>query len=175
MKAVVGKVGAREITWLSAPRGAAGTARVRVGGGEIVEIRWRRDLDGLWLELPHGTYGFDFDGETGEDGRILYNVTRRGGGGEWSGLSFLRAGEEHAAQAQSGKKKGLRIRAQMPGKILRVLAKQGQAVAQGQPLLVMEAMKMENEIKAPVDGTVREILVSEGGRVSEGDTLAVVE
>ena len=67
------------------------------------------------------------------------------------------------------------VTAPIAGKVLRVAVTVGAAVSAGDVLLVLEAMKMENEIKAPVDGTVREILVSEGGRVSEGDTLAVVE
>jgi biotin carboxyl carrier protein len=77
------------------------------------------------------------------------------------------------APARSNVKGG--VSAPIAGKVLRVLAKTGDAVEAGAVLLVLEAMKMENEIKAPAAGTVKEILVAEGARVMEGDTLAIVE
>ena len=64
--------------------------------------------------------------------------------------------------------------APIAGKVLRVVAKAGDTVAPGDVLLVLEAMKMENEIKATAAGTVKEILVIEGARVGEGETLVVV-
>ena len=67
------------------------------------------------------------------------------------------------------------VTAPIAGKVLRVAVTVGATVSAGDVLIVLEAMKMENEIKAPADGAVKEILVSEGGRVSEGDTLAVIE
>ena len=67
------------------------------------------------------------------------------------------------------------VAAPIAGKVLRVLAKAGDVVKQGDVLLMLEAMKMENEIKAPVDGTVTQVLVAEGARVMEGEVLAVVE
>lgn len=59
----------------------------------------------------------------------------------------------------------------MPGQVLRVLAKPGQAVKRGQVLLVLEAMKMENEIMAPADGTVSQVYAAEGAAVNTGDPL----
>jgi biotin carboxyl carrier protein len=67
------------------------------------------------------------------------------------------------------------VTAQIAGRIVRVNVKPGDAVKAGDVLLILEAMKMENEIKAPKDGTVKEVLVSEGARVSEGDALVVIE
>jgi biotin carboxyl carrier protein len=67
-----------------------------------------------------------------------------------------------------------RLTAPMPGKVVRVLAELGQAVAAGQGLLVIEAMKMENELAAPRDGLVRELPVREGQAVEAGALLAVV-
>lgn len=66
------------------------------------------------------------------------------------------------------------VRSPMPGLIVRVEVKEGQAVKAGQTLLVMEAMKMENVIPAPHNGTVRKVLVTEGASVSEGDVLVEV-
>jgi biotin carboxyl carrier protein len=68
-----------------------------------------------------------------------------------------------------------KIVAPMPGKIVRVLLREGETVAQGGGLLVMEAMKMQNEIKSPKNGRVQKILVSEGAAVNPGDVLAIVE
>jgi biotin carboxyl carrier protein len=67
-----------------------------------------------------------------------------------------------------------RIVAPMPGKIVRVLGKPGDAVAHRQPVVVIEAMKMENELRALRDGTVAEVLVQEGQSVEAGTLLAVI-
>jgi len=66
------------------------------------------------------------------------------------------------------------IVAPMPGTILSVAVEVGTAVTKGQTLLVLEAMKMENEIQAPADGTVQELNVSQGLSVNAGDTLIVL-
>jgi len=68
-----------------------------------------------------------------------------------------------------------KLTAPMPGKIVRVLAKQGQVVEEGAGVLVVEAMKMQNEIKSPKKGTIQKILASEGAPVNAGDVLAIVE
>ena len=62
----------------------------------------------------------------------------------------------------------------MPGRVVKLLARAGDAVEKGQALLIVEAMKMENEIPAPIDGIVKEIAVSEGQTVEAGATLFVV-
>ena len=62
----------------------------------------------------------------------------------------------------------------MPGTILKVNATQGAAVKKGDILVVLEAMKMENEILAPKDGTVAQIAVSKGSTVDTGALLAVI-
>ncbi len=67
-----------------------------------------------------------------------------------------------------------RIVAPMPGKIVRVLVARGQTVAARQPLVVMEAMKMENELRAGREGTVAEISAEEGMPVDAGALLMVI-
>jgi len=57
---------------------------------------------------------------------------------------------------------------QMPGKVIKVLAQIGQEVVQGTPLLIIEAMKMENEIKAGADGKIKAIHVKEGQAIDSG-------
>jgi len=63
------------------------------------------------------------------------------------------------------------VTAPMPGKILKILVKEGEQVKTGQGLLILEAMKMENEIPAPRDGIVKRILVKEGDTVNTGDPM----
>jgi len=62
----------------------------------------------------------------------------------------------------------------MPGTVLNINVSVGQAVKAGEVLLVLEAMKMENEIMAPADGTVSKIAVTKGTAVNTGDVLIVM-
>jgi 3-methylcrotonyl-CoA carboxylase alpha subunit len=75
------------------------------------------------------------------------------------------------AHAGEGAAEGGRLTAPMPGKLVAFLAKAGEAVKAGQPLAVMEAMKMEHTIAAPRDGTVTELLYGVGDQVAEGAEL----
>ncbi|MBI4459929.1 MAG: biotin/lipoyl-binding protein [Acidobacteria bacterium] len=63
----------------------------------------------------------------------------------------------------------------MPGKVIRVLVSENQSVEAGQGLLVVEAMKMQNEIKSPRAGCVQKVRVREGQTVTAGEVLLVVE
>jgi acetyl/propionyl-CoA carboxylase alpha subunit len=69
----------------------------------------------------------------------------------------------------------LNVTAAMPGKIVRLLVAEGDMVAAGQGLLVMEAMKMQNEMKAPKAGRVVSLTAREGATVAAGDVLAAIE
>ncbi len=66
------------------------------------------------------------------------------------------------------------IEAPMPGKVLKILVSQGAPVTAGQLVLILEAMKMENEIYAPTAGTVTQVGCKEGDSVNTGDTLLVI-
>lgn len=79
-----------------------------------------------------------------------------------------------AAPKASGTEGSVKVAAPMPGKILGVKASVGQAVKKGDVIIVLEAMKMENEVVAPEDGTVASINVSEGANVESGDVLATL-
>jgi biotin carboxyl carrier protein len=76
------------------------------------------------------------------------------------------------AGAQDGAKK---ITAPMPGKVVRVIAPPGAEVEQGAGVIVIEAMKMQNELKSPKKGKVVKVLADEGAPVNAGDVLAVIE
>jgi acetyl/propionyl-CoA carboxylase alpha subunit len=79
----------------------------------------------------------------------------------------------HATGGGAGEKSV--VSAPMPGKVLRVLAREGERVEQRQPLLLLEAMKMETPLVSPYDAVVRRILVAEGDRVAGGAVLVELE
>ena len=79
-----------------------------------------------------------------------------------------------AAAAPAATAAGETVEAPMPGAILRVEVTQGQAVKAGDLLVVLEAMKMENEILSPRDGTVAQIVVQKGSTVETGSPLIVL-
>ena len=66
------------------------------------------------------------------------------------------------------------INAPMPGKIVKLVAEAGKAVKKGDVVLILEAMKMQNEISAPADGTLKSINVAAGQSVKPGEVLAVI-
>lgn len=70
--------------------------------------------------------------------------------------------------------KGFEVKAPLPGTILKVVAKNGDAVKEGDLLCVLEAMKMENEIFSPNSGVVSSVLISEGASVNSGESLFVI-
>jgi 3-methylcrotonyl-CoA carboxylase alpha subunit len=78
----------------------------------------------------------------------------------------------HAGEVESG---GGRLTAPMPGKVVAVLATAGQEVKKGEPLVIMEAMKMEHTIAAPSDGVVQEVLYRVGDQVADGAPLLAFE
>lgn len=69
---------------------------------------------------------------------------------------------------------GTQITSPMPGTILKLNVAEGQAVKAGDVVLILEAMKMENEIVAPCDGTIKQLLVSKGSNVDTDQILAVL-
>jgi biotin carboxyl carrier protein len=148
--------------------GEAGRYRVVVDGAEMA-VDARRAGEGLWSILleaashvasvseQDGVSLVEVDGETysirvEEESR--YIIRTRGG------------------RAASG---GQVLKAPMPGKVVLVEVRVGQAVRPGDGLIVLEAMKMENEFRAAAAGTVKEIRVEVGQAVNPGDVLVVIE
>jgi biotin carboxyl carrier protein len=117
--------------------------------GKAYEIKRERSLQGeLHMVIGSARYAVDV-----QDPRSLR--TRR-----------AVAGSEAGPQ---------RVKAPMPGKIVRILVSEGDEVKAGQGVIVMEAMKMQNEMKSPKDGRVQRILTAEGSAVNAGDALAIIE
>ena len=69
---------------------------------------------------------------------------------------------------------GTTVEAPLPGNIFAIKVKEGDAVKAGDVLIIIEAMKMENEVCAPADGVVKQIAVTKGAMVATGDTLVVI-
>ncbi len=79
-----------------------------------------------------------------------------------------------AAQAAAGEGGRAMIRAAMPGMVVRVIVTIGQTVKRGDPVVILEAMKMENEVRAPADGVVHAIMVTERDSVEKGAQLVAL-
>ena len=75
------------------------------------------------------------------------------------------------AAAPAGDAGSIEVSASVPGKVFKVEANVGQTVKSGDPIIILEAMKMENEIMAPADGTVTAVHVAQGATVQSGDPL----
>ncbi len=175
MSSIQSRVGSWKFKWKQLPRGNEGAVQVELQTGKTVDVRWKRDADGIWVQLPYGIFGYDLHREWDENGQVLYHLAQRGSDQEWSQVPFFR-GDETATQATSGSKaKAARVRAQMPGKIIRVMVEPGQLIQKDQPALVMEAMKMENEIRSPLTGKVSQVKVKEGQAVESGADLLLIE
>ncbi len=123
----------------------------------------------LSLLLEGNSYNVEFD-EAGDEVRVLVR-------GQWSRIDVaderrLRLRQGTAGFSVEGKQI---IAAPMPGKVVKVLVKLGDEVKEGQGLVVVEAMKMENELKSPKAGKVVELPAKEGTAVEINARLVVVE
>lgn len=102
-----------------------------------------------------------------------YEVKNRGDSFQIEVMNDLdRTRNAHSGSAFSGRQV---VVAPMPGAILKIYAKVGDTVKKGDPLCVLVAMKMENEIKAMADGIIKEIAVSENDKVAVNDKIMIIE
>ncbi len=148
--------------------GAEGRFTVTIAG-EALAVDARQTSEGIWSILLDG--GSHVADVTEQDGVYVVDV----------------AGERYAIRVEEetryiirtrgarGAAGGQVLKAPMPGKVTLIEVAVGQTVAPGDGLIVLEAMKMENEFKAAVAGTVREIRVAPGQAVNPGDVLVVIE
>jgi biotin carboxyl carrier protein len=119
-----------------------------LAGGESFEVRHHRTEGGAELFIRGTRYEVSV-----EDPR------------SWRGRSS-------GAQGEAGPQ---RLTASMPGKVVRVLAQEGDKIVPGQGIAVVEAMKMQNEIRSPRAGVLKKLLAHEGMKVNSGELLAIVE
>ena len=145
--------------------------------------RWRIILDGEPLdadaiEIAPNIFSILLNGKSHEvriaptpTGALTLQIGHREFTAELSDPRAWR-GRRHGALEAQGRQQ---ILAPMPGKIARVLVQAGDKVEAGQGLLVVEAMKMQNEIRSPKSGTVERLLVKEGQPVNAGEILAWID
>jgi 3-methylcrotonyl-CoA carboxylase alpha subunit len=153
-------------------RGETQTATLRYlhDGALMLEVGGARGASGPLVigRLPDGQIELAFNGA-----RHTLDVYERQGAAH----VFAAAGAtrivaiDRLAHAGDSQAEGGRLTAPMPGKVVSFAVKAGDKVAKGQPLAVMEAMKMEHTIAAPADGTVEELLYAPGDQVTEGAEL----
>lgn len=149
--------------------GASVTASV---GGRAYELEAHETEGGTHL-LKHGGRVYECRVEATSDAGAPSAVEVNGRAFE---VSLFDPRRLRAAGAGSAQGEGRAVvAASMPGKVVRVLVEEGAQVAAGDGLVIVEAMKMQNELKSPKAGTVVELRAREGATVNAGDVLAVVE
>lgn len=122
--------------------------------------------------LGKGHYRVRVEGEDFEF-RILQGIVQEGP--HPLDLEVRRAKPELVRAAGAGRRSEGKVRPPMPGKVVEVHVKEGERVAEGQVLLVLEAMKMQNDLKCPVAGTVRRVHVEPGANVDANTVILEIE
>lgn len=148
--------------------GAEGAWQCRLDGQEIKVDAVVTHHDVLSLLVDGQSYEVKRE-QTATDLHMWVGSTRFGV--ELRDPRSLRARKDGAGDEKGPKK----LVAPMPGKIVRVLVTEKSEVEAGQGVVVVEAMKMQNEIKSPKKGVVQKVLVATGANVNAGDVLAIVE
>lgn len=127
--------------------------------------------------INHRSYDVDLEkvGDLSDtlDGRLAARV--RGRVVNFEMLDERRAKMKEAASAHLGTSGMVQINSPMPGKVLKILVSEGQEVEEGQGVVVVEAMKMENELKTPRAGVVTSVTAQEGAAVTAGAPLVLIE
>ena len=118
--------------------------------------------------------GKNYEVEVTEQEAVVTNVTTAAAAPVATPAPVAAPTPVAAPVAQAVSAEGTTIPSPMPGAILNVNVSVGATVKAGDVLMVLEAMKMENDIVAPCDGTVKQILVSKGSTVNTDDVLVVI-
>jgi len=136
--------------------------------GVPIDVRYEEvdRLGQVALFLGDESYGVSIEGDANEA------VVTVAGHAHRVLIEDERERAAHAAERERGG--GALVKSVMPGIVARVLVATGERVARGQPLLILEAMKMQNEIEAPVAGRVEGVHVEEGATVGNGALLVVL-
>jgi biotin carboxyl carrier protein len=149
-----------------------GEAAVAEVGGRRYELEVREPEPGVYLLLHEGRV---YECRVSGEGASGVGAEVRVGGRSYQ-VRLSDPKRLRAAGAAAGHGEGrAQVLAPMPGKVVRVLVEEGQEVEAGAGLVVVEAMKMQNELKSPKAGTVTELHAQPGATVNAGDVLAVVE
>ena len=154
----------------------------REGGRVVADVDGRRHEfevsevePGVYLLVREGRVFEVHVGGAGGAGPSEISVRDGGGHGAYA-VRLIDPKRLRGARDAAGHDAGrARVSAPMPGKVVRVLVEQGQGVEAGQPVVVVEAMKMQNELKSPKAGTVVALRAEAGATVNAGDVLAEIE
>ena len=143
--------------------------KVVVDGHEFMVDGRRTGRNNYSLLIDNRSFEVDVD-TTEDDYRVLldgrtYHISM-------SDERQVRVGGRQSGIEVSGRQE---VKIPMPGKVVALLVNEGDTVAKGQGLVIVEAMKMENEVRAPGDGEVKEIRVNVGESVEAGQVLVIVE
>jgi len=168
-------VGRFQFHWDQVPKGASGSVFVEVEPGKKIQAYWKKDRHGIQVTVGDRTLSFDLAGKLDDLGSVSYEVNQRFSDRRWQGVSCNYGNTPAQTVGRAGASKAARVRAQMPGRIVRLLIRPGEQVGKDQPLLLMEAMKMENEIRSPQEGKVSKVQVAEGQAVESGADLVLIE
>jgi biotin carboxyl carrier protein len=128
--------------------------------------------EATWVEVDRGVYSVLWGGRVYE-ARVEEGVVVVSGIAH--SVQVVDPRELSGAATGGGARGRVEVRAPMPGRVVRVLVAEGAAVESGQGVVVVEAMKMQNELASPRAGTVSAIRAAEGAAVSAGEVLVVVE
>jgi biotin carboxyl carrier protein len=164
----VATIDEREVT-ISIEELGGSNYKVSIDGAEHV-VDAQRITGNLWSVL-YGNESFEVDVTPlpAEEYEVLINGDCH---------KFTLMNEQRRAMIRAGGKGSAgkaMLTSPMPGKVVKLLVKEGQEVAAGQGVIVVEAMKMENELKSALAGKVKEIFVEEGQVVESGAKLLLVE
>ncbi|MDO8550268.1 MAG: biotin/lipoyl-containing protein [Ignavibacteria bacterium] len=110
-----------------------------------------------------------------KNGGSEFIVTLEGQVIETKVLSALKEKAANLIEAKAAKHSITIVKSPMPGMILKIKKKAGDEVMQGDSVLILEAMKMENDIRSPVSGKIKEVKIIEGQAVEKGISLLVIE
>lgn len=104
-----------------------------------------------------------------------YTISLEGNNFQATIRSALQEKANQILQQKSGTKKITEIKAPMPGMIIKILKESGVKISQGETILILEAMKMENDLRAPCSGIIKDVFIKEGTAVEKGAKLFSIE
>ena len=137
---------------------------VRVDGSEY-RARTKATKEGIAVRLGSETHRIRFEGREAIVGEHRHTIS----------IGDVTEDRPEKAPTAAIRRAAIEVRSSMPGRVVRVLVASGARVKRGQTLLVLEAMKMQNEIPAPQDGVVRRLNATEGETIPADRVVVVIE
>jgi biotin carboxyl carrier protein len=145
--------------------------------GKTFQAETKKTRDGLSVNVDKKEFSVRFDGPhiliDGHEHAIEVRNLRRGRPSLYNTTDESEEIKHNKSVQKMVGGEGI-IHPPMPGRVISIKVKEGDSVKMGSPLMVLEAMKMQNEIVSNIDGIVREIRVSEGDLVESGDVLVII-